>query len=67
MSIPHHPQTNGCLEKYHRELHEFMKNYFDKINNFDDCDFEDALDEYIRYHNSTKKSSTRYIPMILEI
>jgi hypothetical protein len=23
---------------------------------------EDVLDEYIRYHNSTKKTSTRYIP-----
>ena len=38
-----------------------MKNYLEKIKNFDDRDIEDNLDEYIRYHNSAKKSSTRYI------
>ena len=25
-------------------------------------DIEESFDEYIRYHNSTKKSSTKYIP-----
>ena len=63
-SRAHHPQTNGCLERYHRELHKFMKNFLNEKKNFDDCDNE-ALDEYIRYHNntnSTKKSSTKYTP-----
>ena len=62
LSRPHHPQTNGCLERYHRELHKYMKNYLDDIKDFDDSDIEDALDGYIQYHNSTKKSSTKYIP-----
>ena len=62
LSRPHHPQTNGCLERYHRELHKFMKNYLDSKKDFEDADIEDALDEYIRYHNNTRKSSTKYIP-----
>ena len=39
-----------------------MKNYLDNIKDFDESDIEEALDEYIRYHNNTKKSSTKYIP-----
>ena len=26
----HHPQTNGCLERYHREVHKYMKKYLEK-------------------------------------
>ena len=62
LSRPHRSQTNGCLERYHRELHKYMKNYLDDIKEFDDSDIEDALDGYIQYHNSTIKSSTKYIP-----
>ncbi len=39
-----------------------MKNYLDNIKDFDESDIEEALDEYIRYHNNTKKSFTKYIP-----
>ena len=39
-----------------------MKNYLDNKKDFEDSDIEDALDGYIQYHNSTKKSFTRYIP-----
>ena len=37
-SRAHHPQTNGCLERYHRELHKFMKNFLNEKKNFDECD-----------------------------
>ena len=53
--------------KYHRELHKYMKNYLDNILNFNDNDIENALNEYIRFHNSTKKLSTKYSQMKLEI
>ena len=29
-----------------------MKNYLDKIKDFDEVDIEDALDEYFRCHNN---------------
>lgn len=62
LSRPHHPQTNGCLERYHRELKKHMKIYLDNIKDFNDKDVEDALNEYILYHNNTKKYSTKYAP-----
>ena len=61
-SRPHHPQTNGCLERFHRELHKHMKNYLDNYKDFNDSNIENALDDYILYHNNTIKSSTRYTP-----
>ena len=32
-----------------------MKEYSKKINNFTDIDVENALNEYILYHNNNKK------------
>ena len=55
LSRPHHPQTNGCLERYHRELHKHMKNYLDKFKLVNDALLERALEDYIIYHNETKK------------
>ena len=61
-SRPHHPQTNGCLERYHFELYKLLKQYLLNIGDFKNNNIEDALDEYISLHNSTVKSSTIYSP-----
>ena len=39
-----------------------MRNYLDNFENIDDEKIENALDDYIIYHNKTKKSSTKYSP-----
>ena len=39
-----------------------MKNYLDKFDNFDDNKIELALEDYIIFHNQTKKYSTKYEP-----
>ena len=39
-----------------------MKNYLDKFDNFDDNKIELALEDYIIFHNQTKKYSTKYSP-----
>ena len=53
--MPHHPQTNGCLERYHREVHNYMKNYLEKYEDFGDLEVESAFEEYIYYYNNKKK------------
>ena len=35
-SRPHHPQTNGCIERYHHELHKFIYNYVTEQKNISD-------------------------------
>ena len=35
-----------------------MKNYLDKFDNFDDNKIELPLEDYIIFHNQTKKYST---------
>ena len=64
-SRPHHPQTNGCLERYHSELHKFMENYLLNIGEFNNQNIENALEEYIMLHNSTVKSSTKFAPEVI--
>ena len=39
-----------------------MKNYLDNFENIDDEKIENALDDYIIYHNNTIKSSTKFSP-----
>ena len=61
-SRPHHPQTNGCLERYHSEVHKYMYNYLKVFDDFDDEKVNEALCEYILYHNSGKENSTKFCP-----
>ena len=61
-SNTHHPQTNGCIERYHREVHKYIKNYLNNFKDFSDKELEDALNEYIIYHNNKIKKSTKYSP-----
>ena len=35
-SNTHHPQTNGCIERYHREVHKYIKNYLNNFKDFSD-------------------------------
>ena len=53
-SKPHHPQINGYIERYHREVDKFMKDYLNKLDSFSDIDVENALNNYIVYHNNSK-------------
>ena len=62
LSRSHHPQTNGCLERYHRELQKHMKYYLDKFDNFDDNKIELSLEYNIIFHNQIKKYSTKFAP-----
>ena len=54
----HHPQTNGCLERYHKEVKKFIKENLDNKKDFDDEHLDNALMEYILYHNNKKKIYT---------
>ena len=58
-SRPRHPKVNGSLERYHAEVHKYY--YYDKEkNDINDDILEEALNNYIQYHNKTVKSSTKY-------
>ena len=41
-SRPHHPQTNGFLESYHRELHKYMYNFLKECENVNDNTIEEV-------------------------
>ena len=61
-SRPHHPQTNGALERYHREIHKFLYDKIKNLSEFGDNEIEEGILEYISYHNNKKKSSTKFTP-----
>ena len=52
--MPHHPKTNACLERHHREVHKYMIIYLNNIKNSTNLDIETSLEEYIFYHNNKK-------------
>ena len=54
-SRPHHPQTNGALERYHREIHKFLYDKIKNLSEFGDNEIEEGILEYISYHNNKKK------------
>ena len=62
LSRPHHQQTNGALERYHRELHKYIYNAINEKNSIGDDDIEEAIFGYIDYHNNKVKSSTKFTP-----
>ena len=47
LNRPHHPKTNGCLERYHREAHKYMKNYLNNLKDFTNIEIENGLEKYI--------------------
>ena len=59
-SRSHHPQTNGYIERYHREVDKFIKAYLNNLDSFSDIDIENALNNYIIFHNNSRKTSTKY-------
>ena len=60
---PHHPQTNGALERYHREIHKFLYEKIKNLNDFGDNEIEEGILEYISYHNNKKKLQ-RNLPLM---
>ena len=54
-SRPHHPQTNGALERYHREIDKFLYDKIKNLSEFGDNEIEEGILEYISYHNNKKK------------
>ena len=57
----YHPQSNGALERYHRTLGEYLRNFIS--NNVDDWD--NWISTALFTYNSTPHTSTGYMPFEL--
>lgn len=57
-STAYHPETNGALERSHRTLKEYLRNF---INENGD-DWDEKLPYYVCNHNSTPHTTTGYEP-----
>ena len=64
---PHHPQINGALERYHRELHKYLCDYLKDIKVFNYEDLENDIFEYIKYYNNKKNPPLNLLQIKLEI
>lgn len=56
-----HPQSNGSLERFHREFKEFFRHYIDK----DQSNWDQFVDLSIWSHNTSVHTATGYTPFFL--
>jgi hypothetical protein len=57
-TTPYHPQSNGSLERSHRTLGEYLRNFIDK----DPLNWDVKIPYAMFCHNSTVHSATKYQP-----
>lgn len=55
----YHPQSNGSLERAHRPLAEYLRNFVED----NPQSWDEWLREAVHVHNNTKHASTRLTPM----
>ena len=62
-SKPRHPQTNGIVERLHREIKKSL--YVEKIKNGENYNINMAISNAVLAHNANKSRSTKYKPIDL--